>query len=64
MLMFLFNRFHRFAIERMFKSDRRGRSSRLVDPVETQRTLLKFHEAANYGQIASQLSNERQGSQP
>lgn len=49
------------AIERMFKSDRRGRSSRLVDPAETQRTLLKFHEAANYGQDPIQVLNERQG---
>ena len=39
----------------MFKSDRRGRASRLVDPAETQRTLLKFHEAANYGQDSSQV---------
>ncbi|KAK4005536.1 uncharacterized protein LOC116925828 [Daphnia magna] len=43
------------AIERMFKSDRRGRASRLVDPAETQKTLLKFHEAANYGHDSSQL---------
>ncbi len=53
----------RTAIERMFKSDRRGRSSRLVDPAETQRTLLKFHEAANYGQDPIQVLNERQGNE-
>lgn len=51
---------NRSAIERMFKSDRRGRASRLVDPVETQRTLLKFHEAANYGQDSSHVL-QRQG---
>lgn len=44
----------------MFKSDRRGRASRLVDPAETQKTLLKFHEAANYGHDSSQLL-QRQG---
>ena len=46
----------------MFKSDRRGRASRLVDPAETQRTLLKFHEAANYGQDSSQVLH-RQGNE-
>jgi hypothetical protein len=46
----------------MFKSDRRGRASRLVDPAETQRTLLKFHEAANYGQDFSQVLH-RQGNE-
>ena len=40
----------RFAIERMLKSERRGRSSQpMVDPLEMRQTLLKYHEAANYG---------------
>lgn len=39
----------RAAIEHMVKSSfRKGRSSKLIDPVETQKTLLKHHEAANY----------------
>lgn len=48
----------------MFKSDRRARSSRLVDPVETQRTLLKFHEEANYGLVSTPMPNERKGKSP
>ena len=52
----------RTAIERMFKSDRRGgRASRVVDPLETQQALLKFHQAANYGQDPIQVLNERRG---
>ncbi|XP_046461018.1 uncharacterized protein LOC124207543 [Daphnia pulex] len=46
------------AIARMFKSDRQGRASRLVDPAETQRTLLKFHEAANYGDSSQVLHRQ------
>ncbi len=45
----------------MLKSDRQGRASRLVDPAETQRTLLKFHEAANYGDSSQVL--HRQGNE-
>jgi len=39
----------RAAIDHMFKTTlRKGRSSKLVDPMETRKTLIRMHEAANH----------------
>jgi len=43
----------RAAIDYMFKSTlRKGRSSKLIDPMETRKTLIRFHEAANYAKFS------------
>lgn len=45
----------------MLKSERRGRASQpTVDPTEMRQTLLKYHEAANYGTETS-LKLQRKG---
>ena len=48
----------------MVKSSfRKGRSSKLIDPVETQKTLLKHHEAANYRHFSlNDEYSQREGS--
>merc|ERR1712071_396845 len=56
----------RAAIEHMVKSSfRKGRSSKLIDPVETQKTLLKHHEAANYRHFSlNDEYSQREGRRP
>ena len=43
----------RAAIDHMFKTTmRKGRSTTLVDPMETRKTLIQFHEAANHARFS------------